>query len=58
MECQVGITHDPERRRREWTQEWSTLHSWQILATGARRSPSPPAGTGAVLDSLRNQHGE
>ena len=33
MLCRVGITTDPERRRKEWEKEVVGLSGWEILAT-------------------------
>ena len=33
MPCRVGITTDPEERRRHWQSQHPTLRNWQILST-------------------------
>ena len=31
MPCRVGITTDPDRRKREWRREHPHLHGWRTL---------------------------
>ncbi len=38
MPCRIGITTDPDRRKREWKQQHSTLYNWQILQTAQSKS--------------------
>ena len=38
MPCQIGITTDPERRRRQWTRERPTLRNWEILGAYATKT--------------------
>jgi len=38
MACQIGITTDPERRKREWEQQRPRLRNWKILATAPTKS--------------------
>ena len=33
MACRVGITTDPDRRRREWELEYPNLRDWQVIGT-------------------------
>lgn len=32
MACRVGITTDPDRRKKEWEQEYPYLRDWTIIA--------------------------
>ena len=34
MACRVGITTDPEKRKRDWEREHPSLRNWRILASG------------------------
>ena len=38
MACQIGITTDPDRRRREWRSQRPTLRNWRILSTHRSKS--------------------
>lgn len=38
MGCRVGITTDPDRRKREWQQEYPNLWDWKLLAEYATKS--------------------
>lgn len=31
MACRVGITTDPNRRKREWETQYPTLRNWMIM---------------------------
>lgn len=31
MPCQVGITTNPDQRRKQWENEYSSLRNWQIM---------------------------
>ena len=43
MTCQVGITTDPDRRRREWEGERPSLRNWQILGHYPSRTTAQQA---------------
>ncbi len=32
MSCRVGITTDPDRRKKEWENQHPTLRNWKILS--------------------------
>lgn len=32
MPCRVGITMNPDRRKREWESRYSTLRNWEIVS--------------------------
>ena len=38
MACRVGMTTDPERRRKEWQARYPSLRHWSILASGLTRT--------------------
>ena len=38
MACRVGITTDPERRKKEWQQKHPDLRNWIILGTHSTKS--------------------
>lgn len=37
MPCRVGITTDPERRKKEWESQVVGLKNWRILGTHSTR---------------------
>ena len=43
MACQVGITTDPDRRRKEWEKEYPNLHHWSIVSTHSSKSAAQKA---------------
>ena len=38
MACRVGITTNPERRKKEWQQEYPHLWDWTIIAKYGTKS--------------------
>ena len=38
MPCRVGITTNPERRKKEWQDEHPGLYDWEIIATYTNKS--------------------
>lgn len=34
MACRVGLTTDPERRKREWQEQYRSLRGWRVLKHG------------------------
>ena len=38
MACRVGITTDPDRRKKEWQKEYPNLWDWQILGVHSTKS--------------------
>ena len=34
MACRIGITTNPERRKREWKMRHQNLRNWKIIANG------------------------
>ena len=45
LACQVGITTDPERRKKEWQAQRPTLRNWMVLAEYNNKSAAPARET-------------
>ena len=43
MPCRVGMTIDPELRKREWETEHPDLHNWRILSTHPTKTAAQQA---------------
>ena len=38
MACRVGITTDPEERKRHWQRQHPNLYNWEILGTHSTKA--------------------
>ena len=38
MACRVGITTDPEERKRRWQRQHPNLYNWEILGTHSTKA--------------------
>lgn len=43
--CRIGITMDPERRKKEWKQKYPTLRDWTILGVHKIKSAAQTQST-------------
>lgn len=56
MACQIGISTDPARRKKEWQAERPTLRNWQIVSTHRTKSAAQKAESKLAASSRCNSH--
>ena len=56
MACQVGITTDPDRRKREWQSERPSLRNWRIVSTHRTKSAAQKKESEVAGNSGCNAH--
>lgn len=58
MACRVGITTDPDRRKKEWEQEFPELSHWTVLSWHYTKTDAQQAeGAAAERYGCEAHHG-